>query len=43
LAASYALSPYLHGATMYGNPMRAMAAPLVLAGLLFFVRRRFGW
>lgn len=43
LAASYALSPYLHGATLYENPLRAMAAPLVLGALLFFVRRRFGW
>jgi uncharacterized membrane protein len=43
LASSYALSPLLHGATLYGNPLRAMAAPLVLAGILFFVRRRFRW
>ena len=43
LAASYALSPFLHGATLYENPLRAMAAPLVLAGVLFFVRRRFWW
>ncbi|NIT35683.1 MAG: DUF2079 domain-containing protein [candidate division Zixibacteria bacterium] len=43
LAASYALSPYLHGATLYENPLRAMAAPLVLAALLSFVRGRFGW
>jgi uncharacterized membrane protein len=43
LAASYALSPFLHGATSYENPLRAMAAPLVLAALLFFVRRRFWW
>ena len=43
LAASYALSPFLHGATLYENPLRAMAAPLVLAALLFFVRRRFWW
>jgi len=43
LAASYALSPFLHGATSYGNPLRAMAAPAVLAALLLFVRRRFWW
>jgi uncharacterized membrane protein len=43
LASSYALSPFLHGATLYENPLRAMAAPLVLAALLLFVRRRFWW
>jgi len=43
LAAAYALTPALHGATLYENPLRALAAPLVLGAFALFARRRFWW
>ncbi len=42
LAASFALSPALHGATLYDFHSRALAVPLVLAAFIFFSRKRFG-
>jgi len=41
LAASFALSPALHGANFYDFHPRALAVPLVLAAFLFFHRKRF--
>ncbi len=43
LALSFALSPFLHGAALSRNPLRAAAAVLILAALLSFVKRRFWW
>lgn len=43
LALSFALSPFLHGAALCRNPLRATAAVLILAALLSFAKRRFWW
>ncbi|MGD8719336.1 MAG: DUF2079 domain-containing protein [Candidatus Zixiibacteriota bacterium] len=43
LAASYALSTYVHGATLYENPFRPVGAVLLMGALLLFTRRRFAW
>jgi uncharacterized membrane protein len=43
LSLSLALSPFLHGAALCRNPVRATAAVLMLAALLSFAKRRFWW
>ncbi len=43
LTLSFALSPFLHGAALCRNPVRAAAAVLILAALLSFAKRRFWW
>ncbi len=42
LAASFALSPALHGAALFDFHPRALAVPLALGAFYFFDRKRFG-
>jgi len=42
LAAAFALSPALHGATLFDFHPRAFAVPLALGAFYFFDRKRFG-
>jgi uncharacterized membrane protein len=42
LAASFALLPFVHGATLYENPVRGLPGAMGVGALYFFARRRFG-
>ena len=42
LAASFALLPFVHAATLYENPVRGIPGAMGVGALYFFARRRFG-